>query len=256
MTYFEEAFPEGRKDGTIYGVPYTYSLERDCYKLPDGTYFSGEDFGSLQEYVSANLGKFAKNISGSRGHIDAMRAISADMERMMNEAINEALSTTTASTPPSSITAKELITQMDDAIKKIGPPPTPYDPAQRVLDQIRARRASVQELDAMRLEISRKNAKIQKEWDKAFQAEVVKLVRIAMETGQAKVTYMVPVAQEVHTLGGPTATTIMAGREPRMAAVTYNPWLPTEMAAYRDVREQAEKVVRLTMKPPELEPML
>jgi hypothetical protein len=114
---------------------------------------------------------------------------------------------------------------------------------------------SPQELDVVRLDVSRKNEKIRKEWDKAFQAEVVKLVRIAMETGQAKVTYMAPIAQAVHTYDQQTATQVMAGREMRVAAVTYNPWLPTEMAAYRDVREQAEKVVKMTMKPPELLPM-
>lgn len=242
MTYFEEAFPEGRKSGTIYGVPYQYSLERDRYTLPDGTCFNGEDFGSLRDYVAANLAKFSDTVLGKKAHNDMMDAITYSMT-------NQHVAST--------ITAEKLVKDMKNAIKTMPPPDPGNFLGQSVLDSIRARRKTERELDDLnmeRWEVSKRNAKIQKEWDKAFQAEVVKLVRIAMETGQAKVTYMAPIAQEVHTLGGPTATTVM-GREMRMAAVTYNSWMPTEMEAYRDVREQAENVVRLTMKPPDLHPL-
>ena len=244
-----DSFLDRRKDGTVYGVPYRYAVERDQYILPDGERFETDQYHVMTEYVIKNIGKFAQNVLGGKGHVDAMRAISSDMERMMNEAITEAITdgfTTSTSTysqnnPPSTITAEKLIQDMNNAIKKI--------PGGRKTQK------ELDELNMLRWEISARNEKIQKQWNKEFHSEVLRLVRTAMELGQANLTYMVPVGQNVNTLDSMTATQVMVAREPRIFTIVYNDWIENELERYKDIREQAEKAVRLSKKPPDLHPL-
>jgi hypothetical protein len=50
--------------GTVYGVPYRYSMERDEYILPDGAKF--HDQHELIDYVQRNLKSFEQTVLGRR----------------------------------------------------------------------------------------------------------------------------------------------------------------------------------------------
>lgn len=132
------------------------------------------------------------------------------------------------------ITADEMIAKMNDAMKKIGPPPV--DPLRNVLDKIRSRREYIEAVE-------RENAAIQRKWDKEFNGRVLDIVRKALHRGLVQVAILPEFKYDARTL---SQTTIDA---PKIIEVRYDKY---RKDAYWHLREQAEKAVRASMRPPNL----
>lgn len=242
-----------RADGTFMGVPFSYSIEKNKYRLVDGMEFDGDQYGRMIKYIESHLGTL---VVGAKGHKDVMRAISGMMEQYSNDFLKETItsSTTTSNGGDDTLTTEKLLKSMETikTLKTSNPPSahkdfpigvnwneSPFSPPSK--DDM---------LNEIRYQLTRENAKIQKEWDRLFNKEVLKLVRLAIEQGSATWHYTVPKVHEINTLGSATAQHIV-GREVVKIEIRYNPFM-TEQAAYRDIREQAEKAVRQSLEPPQL----
>ena len=156
----------------------------------------------------------------------------------IEKSVREVAYSTTASTGVApSITADELIGQMKDAMKKIGPPPV--DPARAVLDQIRSRNRET---------IIKENEARQRAWDKEFNSQVLDIVRKAIHRGLVQVMIYEPL--EYVDYENPNKT--IANKPVRTVEVRYDKY---RKDAYQNVREQAENAVRMNMPPPKLIPI-
>lgn len=158
----------------------------------------------------------------------------------VEKSIAETFSTT--ATTDSTITADEMIAKMNDAMKKIGPPPV--DPSSVVLDQIRARRVDQIRSRREYIEaVEKENAAIQRKWDKEFNGRVLDIVRKALHRGLVQVAILPEFKYDARTM---SQTTMDA---PKIIEVRYDKY---RKDAYWHLREQAEKAVRASMRPPNL----
>lgn len=152
----------------------------------------------------------------------------------IEKSVRETISTSTTAATDSTITADELITKMNDAMKTLGYPPV--DQGHIVLDKIRSRREYIEAVE-------KENAAIQRKWDKEFNGKVLDIVRKALHRGLVQVAILPEFKYDARTL---TQTTIDA---PKIIEVRYDKY---RKDAYWHLREQAEKAVRASMRPPNL----
>jgi hypothetical protein len=150
----------------------------------------------------------------------------SEWSKILTDAIEKSVSevgySTTASTGvSSSITADELILKMNDAMKIIN-----GDRDQR--------KALIKENEA-----------IQRDWDKRFNSEVLKIVRKAIHRGMVQVMVYEP----MKFVDPDEDLAKQSVRPIKTMTVRYDKY---RKDAYQNVREQAENAVRVNMPPPKL----
>lgn len=176
--------PAPRSNGTIYGVPFLFSMEKYGYTLPDGKEFAYEEYDAMTEYVINNLPKFEKAV------LDA---------------------------------------DNDDS-------------------RVKSRDSQSRERANTRFQIEQENKKIQLRWDKEFNRKVLDLVRRCVEEGTVHAAKMKSLSTaDMQWTDADTRDTVGVERY----TIVY-PRHMTSNAAYMNVREQAEKIVKTTMEPPKL----
>lgn len=220
-----------KTSGTILGIPYQYSLEKDEYTLaiPNGG-FVGKNLEMLEEYIKGNIGEFLGSGVGSTFHKSMMNTISKEMEKnMLDEGWSGASTSSTNTSNQDEVLTTEKLT--------------------KTLKGISVAQEKVKILDDIRFRLTRENEKIQKDWDMKFNKEVLKLVREAIEYGQADYRYTVPKPIPMNSYS--SNNKYIVGAQIEAVTIIYNRDMNTQ-DAYRDIREQAENAVRLGLKPPQL----
>jgi len=190
--------PAPRSDGTIFGVPFRFHIERYKYELPDGKEFDYEEYDAMTEYVMQNLSSFEAAVLGEvNKKIKPEPASIVDIEQMVNRA------------------------------------------SQSQHDRRSRERANA------RYQIEQENKKIQLKWDKDFNRRVLDIVRRCVEEGTVHVAMMTGLGLASYD------KPVSIGDKIEHHTIVY-PRHMTAAAAYMNVREQVEKVVKTTMEPPRL----
>jgi hypothetical protein len=218
-----------KSNGSVFGVPFLFSMERQVYTLPNGMKFDYERFDDMYQYVAEHIKDFDRDFENSASGPKKPKdeGWSGIFDGWVDKTTTSA-STSTATT--SNITAQEMLFKIEAARKMLDIVGTPV--VHKELNKF---------FDQQREDILNENKKIQLRWDKEFNNKVTTAMRTAIEQGAV-----------VIALSHFKDFSVSPPMDYVETAATYTKRVVIYNGDYKTCRAEIEKIYRDCLPPPRL----